>query len=211
MKSLLLLFFSVLLLSSTGLTQNVADSQKRAVAAYPDLAKTGSPLHTKFLELYQQAKETNAAILATTDWPLALAKQASEALTPKALAPPAEPEPPAKPLPNPSKGGEPVATFKELAASFPKSSIGLSNQRPYNIFDVSFDVRKTDSLVNPILGVLNFDAMGLEYQLVFHWTTDRWVFTSIFNRKNGKDFTGLGGGDYIVGAGAVKRLLDQYK
>jgi hypothetical protein len=115
---------------------------------------------------------------------------------------------------NPSKGGDPVQTLKALVASFPNESIRKSTGSPYKIADVSFDVRRTDSLVNPIVGVVNFSTVeefSLDFQLVFHWDSDRWVFSRLINRENGKDFTNMGGGEDILGAGAMKRLIDKYK
>lgn len=56
----------------------VADAQKQAMAKYPDLAKAGTPLHTKFLDLYNEAKAKNA--LSDPSWPLLLALRASSLL-----------------------------------------------------------------------------------------------------------------------------------
>ena len=128
-----------------------------------------------------------------------------------------------EPEPNPSKGGDPVQTLKALVASFPNESIRKSDHSTYAIADVSFDVRKTDSLVNPIIGLVDFSTIQeedsgsrtfqvvLQFQLVFHWDDDRWKFNSLINRENGVDFTHLGGGEDILGAGAMKRLIDKYK
>lgn len=65
---------------SSALAATPNTPQEQAVAAFPDLAKVGSPLHTKFMELYGQAKATNSPILSKADWPLILAQQASKML-----------------------------------------------------------------------------------------------------------------------------------
>ena len=135
----------------------------------------------------------------------------------------AEPEPLAKPLPNPSKGGDPIETFKALSATLPKASSRKSDAEEYRIADVAFDVKKTDSLVNPIIGYLDFTIhetvvlfgkehpTSMDFRFVFHWETDRWVFARILNRKNGKDFTNLGGGIEIIDAGPMKQFLAPFR
>ena len=42
-----------------------------------DLAREGSPINVKFVELYRQAKQSNAALLNNPGWPLTLADQAA--------------------------------------------------------------------------------------------------------------------------------------
>lgn len=95
-------FLTALLLSA--LAQTVADAQKQALAKYPELAREGSPLHAKFVELYRQAKESNPSLLTDPNWPLTLADKASTIVdapsTPSAQSPAAPPptaEPPAAP------------------------------------------------------------------------------------------------------------------
>ena len=60
--------------------QTVADAQKQALTKYPELARVGSPLNAKFVELYRQAKESNSMLLNNPSWPLALADRASNLL-----------------------------------------------------------------------------------------------------------------------------------
>jgi hypothetical protein len=79
MKPLLALLALFSLLASA-LAQTAADSQKQAVEKYPELAKEGTPLHSKFIELYRQAKETNPTFLQNPDWPITIADKASALL-----------------------------------------------------------------------------------------------------------------------------------
>jgi hypothetical protein len=107
-----------------------------------------------------------------------------------------------------------VKSFKELVTRFPTRSIGAEGTKEaYDIVitDVTFDVKKTDSLMNPVVGTINFTTSDIhEYspgyqitgiaekrysvtnsmQMVFHWQGDHWKFERIWNRENGVDFTG---------------------
>ena len=78
MKTLLLLItLSVLPIAISA--QDVARSQREAAAKYPDISHVGSPLHTKFIALYKDAKEYNPALLSTPNWPMILADRAAGA------------------------------------------------------------------------------------------------------------------------------------
>jgi hypothetical protein len=57
------------------------DAQRRAIAQYPELGKQGSPLHKKFLELVDAERKSNPKFLLDPEWPLAIAKKASEELS----------------------------------------------------------------------------------------------------------------------------------
>jgi hypothetical protein len=132
-------FLTALLLSA--LAQTVADAQKKALAKYPELAREGSPLHAKFVELYRQAKESNPILLADPNWPLTLADKASQIIaappapsTPPAPSPPQPPEVPATPtIPGQTEKIE-NAFGKRLGDAFdPASAIGnaaLTNGTP---------------------------------------------------------------------------------
>jgi len=84
---------------------------------------------------------------------------------------------------------DPVKSFKELVAGFPKRSIGKSGKTVYDIMDVTFDVKNTDSLIHPIMGIINFtevkkdsrfkhsrfkppDETTYDTQMEFHWQGD---------------------------------------
>ena len=115
------------------------------------------------------------------------------------------------PTPTATVEPDPVKSFKELVARFPTRSIGEPTKSAYNIdiMDVTFDVKKTDSLLNPVIGVINFttkethsippgyqtkggpkcSTIYMQMQMVFHWQGDHWKFERIWNRENGVDFT----------------------
>lgn len=67
---------------------NAADSQKRAIALYPDLGVSGSPLNREFLRRYNGLKASGDPLLQEPDWPEKLAKQSSDALSVSSQLPP---------------------------------------------------------------------------------------------------------------------------
>lgn len=71
---------SLLLLATATILsgQTVADSQRQALAKYPALAQEGSPLHAKFLALYNDAKQNNPKLLSDSNWPIILADRAAQ-------------------------------------------------------------------------------------------------------------------------------------
>jgi len=106
-----LVLIAAFLLPATG--QTVADAQNQAVTKYPDLAREGSALHTKFLELYRNAQQSDPTLLANPNWPLILADKASAVLattsTPASPSTPPPPEPPPNAEP-PSAPGQATIT-----------------------------------------------------------------------------------------------------
>ncbi len=100
----------------------------------------------------------------------------------------------------PTATQDPVAAMRRVTAEFP------DGQRFY---DVSYDVQKTDSMVNPVIGYLNFSGI-VNYQYVFHWLGDRWVFSRMICRDNGKDFTDLPGGLEIMDRPEMSAFLARY-
>ena len=48
---------------------------------FPELARDGSPLNAKFLQLYEKAKAANSSVLQKADWPIVLARQAAAELS----------------------------------------------------------------------------------------------------------------------------------
>ena len=105
---------------------------------------------------------------------------------------------------------DPIKSFKELVTRFPKGSIGKSGETTYDIVDVTFDVKKTDSLINPIIGTINFTTkltmpnppqvqkmLGeknhtnyVPMEMVFHWQGDHWKFERLVDPRDGSDLTG---------------------
>jgi hypothetical protein len=116
------------------------------------------------------------------------------------------------PTPTATVEPNPIKSFKELVARFPTRSIAATKSAyVVDIMNVTFDVKKTDSLMNPVIGIINFTTketheyplkyqkefgqrsmrpIYMQMQMVFHWEGDHWKFERIWNRENGVDFTG---------------------
>jgi hypothetical protein len=62
------------------LEEATRENQIYAVKQYPSLAKAGSPLHQKFMEIYKQANASHSEELKSSYWPLGLARDAVLAL-----------------------------------------------------------------------------------------------------------------------------------
>jgi hypothetical protein len=62
------------------------------------------------------------------------------------------------PTPTVKAEPDPIKSFKELVARFPRGNgVKLTKSGDYSkINDVTFDVKKTDSLMNPVIGVINW-------------------------------------------------------
>ena len=69
----------------------VVASQKQAVAAYPDLAKAGSPLHAAFVAEYERLKAAGSPELKDPRWPEALAARCADKLGVAAASEPLKP------------------------------------------------------------------------------------------------------------------------
>jgi hypothetical protein len=119
------------------------------------------------------------------------------------------------PTPTATVEPDPIKSFKELVTRFPRQQgIRVSPTIAYDIGDVTFDVKKTDSIINPVIGIINFTQditntytspvirgapdqskkvhsfhTRLHLQMVFDWQGDHWTLERILNRKNGVDFT----------------------
>jgi hypothetical protein len=118
---------------------------------------------------------------------------------------------------------DPVDSFKELVASFPKQSVAkFSPDVTFNIEVADYDVKKTDSLVSPIVGLINFstthpipfapdETSTMNLQMVFGWKDGKWSFEKLLNTQNGKDFTNLAGGEELMGAGQMLDFLKPYR
>jgi hypothetical protein len=118
---------------------------------------------------------------------------------------------------------DPVDSFKELVASFPKQSAAKSMPDvTFNIEVADYDVKKTDSLVSPIIGLINFsteepnpfapdETSTMNLQMVFGWQDGKWRFEKLLNTKNGKDFTNMSAGEDLMGAGQMLDFLKPYR
>lgn len=101
---------------------------------------------------------------------------------------------------------DPAEAMGEIFAEFPRETKWGKNGSRF--FDVSYDVQKTDSLVNPLIGLLNFsEEYGRDLQFVFHWTGDRWVFAKMICRNNGMDHTQSGASLGVMSGGAMRPFL----
>jgi hypothetical protein len=92
-----------------------------------------------------------------------------------------------------TEANDPTAAMEKLAAAFPRqASDGKGNV--YGLSDISYDVKKTDSLVNPIVGVIHF-YNAIDHKMMFQWKSGRWVFTRLLACYQGEnDITDLPGG-----------------
>jgi hypothetical protein len=63
-------------LVAPAMAQTVDEAQQAAVEKYPDLTRAGTPIHTKFLQLFHEVQETDPSLLSNPEWPLILADQA---------------------------------------------------------------------------------------------------------------------------------------
>ena len=123
------------------------------------------------------------------------------------VAPPQTPSA-APPTPTATVERDPIKSFNELVTRFPKGNIKkLSDYSCDIVGDVTFDVKKTDSLINPVIGIIDFTSketipnfselrkthgpnitIHRQMQMVFHWQGDHWKFERLLDLKNG-DFT----------------------
>lgn len=117
---------------------------------------------------------------------------------------------------------DPADSFKDLVASFPKQSVAKSNPDvTFNIEVADYDVKKTDSLISPIIGLINFsttepnpfadEVVRMNLQMVFEWQDGKWRFEKLLNTRNGKDFTNMGAGEDLMGAGQMLDFLKSYR
>jgi hypothetical protein len=60
---------------------NVEASKQRALAVYPQLAKSGSPLNREFVRRYQQYQHTRPDYFNDLEWPMKLAKESFDAIS----------------------------------------------------------------------------------------------------------------------------------
>ena len=68
------------LVPALAFSEDAAVWQQRAIAKYPDLAREGTPIHTRFLALMTEAKEKEPTLFKTESWPVLLADRAAKSL-----------------------------------------------------------------------------------------------------------------------------------
>jgi hypothetical protein len=118
---------------------------------------------------------------------------------------------------------DPVVAFRSLVSAMPTQGQIASTQSSYVVTDIAFDVKKTESLVTPIIGIIDFTAKGvlptkalprgyhfsMRYRLEFAWINDQWVFNRVLHE--GRDFTNSGGGNDILDADPMHPFLAPYR
>jgi hypothetical protein len=105
---------------------------------------------------------------------------------------------------------DPVKAMEVMLTEFPSRS--EFNGVEYRFSDVTYDVKKTDSLVNPMIGILSFnDSNGdMRLQCIFHWKGGHWLFSKLVNPENGVDFTYSGGGAEVMSGSGMRPFLEKY-
>jgi len=88
---------------------------------------------------------------------------------------------------------DPIQAMRKLAGVFP-THYRASDNTDIAISDIGFDVKKTDSIVNPLRGVIHSYECGTDFEYVFHWEQNRWVFSQLICMANGMDHTDTSGG-----------------
>jgi hypothetical protein len=110
----------------------------------------------------------------------------------------------------PPTNPDPVAEMAKVARDFPRAMHSRSRGQTF-FEDVKYDVHKTDSLVTPYVGNLDFSVRGeISYRYVFQWQKDRWIFASTICTDNGKDLTWTPGGLEIESGDEMKPYLEKY-
>lgn len=103
-------------------------------------------------------------------------------------------------------GSGPEESLHELASMLPSRTA-----EGFAVSKISYDVRKADSLITPLIGVIDFTegnpALNLNFEMGFQWKNDHWVFARLINVENGRDFTELPGGIAILASPGFKELL----
>ncbi len=101
---------------------------------------------------------------------------------------------------------EPGQEMAKIAAEFPMETHW--GAKGYAHTDVSYNVKKTDSLINPIIGTLRFSQVyGLDYEYVFHWVDgERWEFGKAICLSNGRDFIDSS----MMSGGEMRPFLEKY-
>lgn len=123
--------------------------------------------------------------------------------------------------PTVSERFSPAKGIEKVADELPRAVTG---KYPKRIGDVSYDVRKTDSLVTPVIGCVNFTETytvpagpynssfdsSLKMQLLFKRSDGKWFFSKLINRENGLDFTEIGGGLELLTTPEMSAFLSRY-
>jgi hypothetical protein len=117
---------------------------------------------------------------------------------------------------------DPVVAFRSVVSALPKQGQIASTKSSYDISDVAFDVKKTESLVTPIVGLITYTAtlpatprgrsFSVRCRLEFAWVNNRWLFTRVLNDHTGKEFISLDGSkDYFHADPPLRAFLAPYR
>jgi hypothetical protein len=103
-----------------------------------------------------------------------------------------------------AEANAPAAALEKLAKAFPRQTTA-SDGGAMGLSEVSFDVKKTDSLVNPFVGEIRFHN-AIDYRMVFQWRSGKWEFTRLIT-DSGNDITDLPGGKELLGGAPMRAFL----
>jgi len=103
----------------------------------------------------------------------------------------------------------------------PKASTFAASGNPYTIAIASLDVKRTPSVITPVIGLVNCviempapggkggEGAKVEMRLEFGWKDGQWDFERLRN-KSGKDITTLPLGKDMLSAGALRDFLSKH-
>ena len=94
---------------------------------------------------------------------------------------------------------DPVAAMQTVFDEFPHERVTPD----------AFNVEKTDSLVNPIVGHINFSYSVLNLRAVFHWQKDHWQFARLLNLYDGSDYLATPGGREMLTVDGVRPFFEK--
>jgi dienelactone hydrolase len=164
----------------------VAEAQKQATARYPELARAGSPLNLKFVELHREASASNPALLANPNWPVLLADKAAALVGATATSPkPATPAAPANPKPS---GPVEPPPADDLPYPLGSSTEAISCGDEFNYF-VYLPSSLRKGAKHPVLFVMSPGAgdKGTADRYKAGAERNRWILVTSKESKNGFD------------------------
>ena len=111
---------------------------------------------------------------------------------------------------------DPVEIIRKMAAAFPKEAKPASDGKIIPISKVEFDVKKTDSLVFPLLGLIGFtvefpegngskSTLPFTFRLEYRWVDNNWIFNRVLNAR------GVEGGTNLITTGPIHEFIEKYQ
>lgn len=171
-------------ISSAAQTVTVEDAKKQAIAKYPDISRKGTPLNAKFVELYNEARTSNASLLNDPNWPVILADKAA-ALVAKTPATPGAATPPVPPAPKPAGPPEPPPA-DDLPHPLGRATEAIPCGNDFNYFlYLPNSLRK--GVKHPVLFVMNPGGGGAGDAERYKAGAERnrWILATSKESKNG--------------------------